>query len=61
MAAPLVDYDFVFLQPNESLSLTRSVSFPVTMAGAYTYNLRGQDVAGDLTYYRSGLTLVYLP
>ena len=59
--APTVDYDFVFLQPNESQSLTRSVFFPVTQAGAYTYNLRGQDVMGDLTYYRSGLTLVYLP
>jgi len=61
MAAPAADYDFVFLQPNESQSITRSVFFPVTQAGAYTYNVRGQDVAGDLTYYRSGLTLVYLP
>lgn len=59
--APNVDYDFVYLQPNESQSITRTVSFPVTQAGAYTYNLRGQDVMGDLTYYRSGLTLVYLP
>ncbi len=60
-AAPAVDYDFVFLQPNETQSISRTVFFPVTQAGAYTFNLRGQDVAGDLTYYRSGLTLVYLP
>ena len=59
--APTTDYDFVYLQPNESQSITRTVAFPVTQAGAFTYNLRGQDVAGDLTYYRSGLTLVYLP
>ncbi|MBL9013832.1 MAG: hypothetical protein JNL83_06640 [Myxococcales bacterium] len=59
--APNVDYDFVYLQPNLTQSLTRTVFFPVTQAGAYTYNLRGQDVVGDLTFYRTGLTLVYLP
>lgn len=59
--APVADYDFVFLQPNITTSITRTSYFPVTAAGPVTYNLRGQDVIGDLAYYRSGLTLIFLP
>ncbi|CAN5888996.1 hypothetical protein BH11MYX3_BH11MYX3_44740 [soil metagenome] len=59
--APTADYDFVYLQPNLTQSLTRTSYFPIAAAGAYTFNLRGQDIVGDLTYYRSGLTLVFIP
>ncbi|MEO7095922.1 MAG: hypothetical protein ABI175_21860 [Polyangiales bacterium] len=59
--APVADYDFTYVEPNVTQTVTRSSFFPVTAAGALTYNLRGQDVVGDLAYYRSGLTLIFLP
>ena len=59
--APVADYDFTYVEPNVTQTVTRSSFFPVTAAGALTYNLRGQDIVGDLTYYRSGLTLIFLP
>ncbi len=60
-AAPVADYDFTYLTPNQTQSLTRTSFFPVAAAGAYTFSLRGQDIVGNLTYYRSGLTLIFLP
>lgn len=60
-AAPVADYDFTYLQPNLTESLTRTSFFPVAAAGAFTYSLRGQDIVGDMTFYRSGLTLIFIP
>jgi hypothetical protein len=59
--APTADYDFTYVEPNVTQAVSRTALFPVTAAGALTYNLRGQDVVGNLTYYRSGLTLIFLP
>ena len=59
--APTADYDFTYVEPNVTQTVSRTSFFPVTAAGALMYNVRGQDVVGDLTYYRSGLTLIFLP
>jgi len=61
MPATVAEYDFFYMVPNETQSITRSARFPIAAAGTHTFNLKGQDVTGDVTYYRNGLTLVFLP
>ncbi len=61
VVAPVADYTFTYVEPNVTQTATRTSYFPVAAAGTLTFNLRGQDVVGDLSYYRSGLTLIFLP
>lgn len=63
VVAPVAEYDYLFMEPGVTHSVTRTATFPITGAGAYSFHLRGQRVSaqGSFTFYRSGLTLVFLP
>lgn len=61
MVAVVAEYDYFFLQTSLTQSITRTARFPIAAAGTHMFNLKGQDVTGDLTYYRNGLTLVFIP
>jgi hypothetical protein len=61
MVAPIAEYDYLFLQTSQTQTVTRTAHFPIAAAGAHQFSLRGQDLVGDFTFYRNGLTLVFLP
>lgn len=61
LGVPATEFSYFFLRPNETENFSRSEDFPITAAGTHTFYLRGQDDAGVFGFYRSGLTLVFLP
>ncbi len=52
-------FDYFWLQPKITESLSRSNSFPVDAAGTYTFNLRGVRFVNSCSRY--GLTVVLFP
>ncbi|MEO7111045.1 MAG: hypothetical protein ABI183_11460 [Polyangiaceae bacterium] len=59
-AAASASYDFVYLSPNSTESLNRTAVFPVT-AGTSTFYLRGEAVDGQIGFFRSQITLLFIP
>ena len=54
------NYDYFYLTPNATESLTRTAVFPVT-AGTSTFYLRASAVDGQIGFFRSQLTLLFIP
>jgi len=61
VVAPIAEFDYFFLNPSETESLTRTARFPIAAAGTHAFNLRGEDAVNAFTFYRPSLTLVFLP
>jgi hypothetical protein len=55
------DFDYFFLTPNATESLTRTAVFPVT-AGSNTIYMRSEAATnGQIGFYRAQLTLLFIP
>ncbi len=59
--APIAEFDYFFMQPSITESVTRTARFPIAAAGTHGFRLRGQDLVNAFTFYRPSLTLVFLP
>lgn len=59
--APIAEFDYFFMPPSQTESVTRTARFPIAGAGTHGFNLRGQDLVNAFTFYRPSLTLVFLP
>ena len=59
--APIAEFDYFFMMPSVTESLTRTARFPIAAAGTHAFNLRGEDAVNAFTFYRPSLTLVFLP
>jgi Collagen triple helix repeat (20 copies) len=54
------DYDYFYLTPNDTESMTRTAVIPVTTAGTYTSYLLGEAADGQIGYFRPQVTLVFI-
>jgi len=59
--APIAEFDYFFMPPGVTESVTRTARFPIASAGTHGFKLRGQDLVNAFTFYRPSLTLVFLP
>jgi len=59
--APIAEFDYFFMMPSVTESLTRTARFPIAAAGTHAFNLRGEDAINAFTFYRPSITLVFLP
>ena len=42
-------------------SITRTARFPVAAAGMTNFYVRGEDTIANFTFYRIGITVVFIP
>jgi hypothetical protein len=61
LGVPATDHSYFHLVPTVSEGITRTMTFTLDSGGTRTFYLRGQDDIGAFTFYRVGLTLVFLP
>jgi hypothetical protein len=55
------DRAFFWLSPNTTANVTRATTFPVVSEGDYTFYLRGAAKSGEVGFWRSDLTLLFIP
>lgn len=58
---PAADYEYFFLTPNTTETISRTQDFPIAAAGTYDIYLRGRDGTNSFSFYRPSITLVFLP
>jgi hypothetical protein len=62
LGVPATEFDYFYLAPNQTESLSRTYSTTLGTPGTFPVYLRGQKlVGGDFAYSRAALTIVYLP
>lgn len=58
---PPADYEYFFLSPNVTSTVSRTQDFAITAAGTYTVYMRGFNTTHSFSFYRPSVTLVFLP
>ncbi len=61
MVAPIAEFDAFHLQTALTESITRTARFPVAAAGLTNFYVRGEDTIANFTFYRIGITVVFIP
>ena len=54
-------YDYFYLTPNSTTPITRTATYDAPGAGTFTVYLNGEAQTGQIGFFRSQLTLVFIP
>lgn len=55
------DAEYFYLTPNDTEAMTRTAIFPAAAAGTYPVYLLGATSTGQMGFYRTQLTLLFIP